>query len=296
MAAGRCWRWLGLLLWLFILATSHGATPEPEVLASVGAVPISASAVQYRLAVERVYGNAEITPEAALISLIQDALAQQVAARLGQAASADEIEALHRHAEAHSKAPERLKQVQAVFGEDRAAYQQLYLAPKVTDRKLRYYHARNYAIHHSAQQAIEQAYQRAKSGQPFAEVASALALVYFSGETAKPNAAWPDALKPYLPAEPAAEQDPLIELLAGLADGEIYANIVEQDHAFQIVRRLSRSAEGIYRIETVTAAKQLFEPWFEEQAAPLKVRILAADLAARIIARYPDLWWVKRED
>jgi len=105
-----------------------------DVVAQVGGAAITSEDVALRQATERAYGNLQVTTEAALVSLIQDALFEAVAREQGLAPSAEDVSALAAHAETESKSPQVLARVQAALGDE--AYDRLFLQPKVVNRKL----------------------------------------------------------------------------------------------------------------------------------------------------------------
>ncbi len=80
-----------------------------------------------RIATEAAYGNTSVNPSQALISLINDALEQKVAA--------EEVSELSNHADTRSKAPEILAKIKAAFGSDVASYNRIYLAPKIVSSR-----------------------------------------------------------------------------------------------------------------------------------------------------------------
>jgi len=267
-----------------------------QCLATVGKTWITSRDLGLWMAVEKAYGNDHITKEGALVALINDSLALEVATRVNMAPAREDIHALSRHADEHSKAPQILASVKEVFGNDRGAYERLYLTPKVVDRKLHYYHSRNREIHATQAALIEQAHASVLGGKPFKETADDLGVQYMNrtyGDEGDDKGELPPALHQYFPEGGATHPDPLMTILEALSEGEIYENIIEHDRAFQVLRLLEKKG-SCYRVESITVAKRPFQEWFEREAATIKISILDPELAQAIKSRYPTLWWVQQ--
>ena len=102
----------------------------------------------------------------------------------------------------------------------------------------------------------------------------------------------PDIIKQYLPEESKNFQDPLIKIVSGLKEGEMYNNIVEDDYSYQIVRLIKKEGSK-YKIESVIVAKSEFDKWFNNEAEKVKVKILDKVLKESIKTDYPQVSWVK---
>lgn len=265
-------------------------------LAKVGRTWITSTDLGLWMAVEKAYGNDHITREGALVALVNDCLALEVAKRVNMAPTQEDITALSQHADEHSKAPEILDRVKGVFGKDRASYEHLYLAPKVVDRKLHYYHSRNREIHAAQVALIEQAHALVLAGKSFKDTAQALGLHYMNrtyGDEQDEKGELPAVLQQYFTQGGATQHDPLMAIFETLAEGEIYKNIIEHDRAFQVLRLLEKQGSS-YRIEAIIVAKRPFQEWFEGEASAVKISVLDPALAAGIVFRYPTVWWVKQ--
>lgn len=291
------------MLALFLIATIASlfcctGTPHHsrQGLARVDSILITNRDLDLCMSVEKAYGNDHITREAALVALVNSTLALEVAKRVDMAPTQEDINALSRHADEHSKAPEILARVKEVFGKDRGAYERLYLAPKVVNHKLHSYHSRNLEIHAAQAALIEQAYRMVLGGRPFKETAHDLGLQYRNttyGDEGDDKGELPPALQQYFPEGGAHKNDPLMVILETLSEGEIYKNIIEHDRAFQVLRLLEKQGSH-YRIESITIAKRPFQEWFEGEASAIEISILDPALAQGIVSRYPTLWWVKQ--
>jgi hypothetical protein len=283
-----------ILLLIAVLPACLAGAGHDGGLARVDALRIAGRQLDLRMAVERAYGNEYITREAALIALVNDVVALEVAKQVKRAPTREDIDGLSRHADKHSKAPEILAKVKGVFGEDRAAYERLYLTPKVVNHKLHRYHGRNRAIHASQATLIEQAHGLVMAGGSFKDTAKGLGLQYATRTYGDEKAKLPAAFKKYFPEDGAPQPDPLIALIEALSEGRIYPNIIEHDRAFQVLRLLEKK-DAIYDVETITVAKKTFQKWFEGEASSVKISILDPDLAGSIASKYPHLWWVKKK-
>jgi len=175
-----------------------------DPVAQVGDVAVSAQDLTYRLATERAYGNAAVDQAAALVSLVNDLLESNVAAAVGSAATEAEVAALSAHADATTKAPLILSRVKAVFGQNVEAYRRLYLAPKVTNRKLHDFFQAEADLHQAQRAQAEAALAAVAGGQTFAEAAAATEATLSTFEV--PRAAAPEGLP----------QSPLVQVLDGL--------------------------------------------------------------------------------
>ncbi len=272
-------------------------------VAEVGGAQISSADVSYRVAVEKAYGNATATEAAALVLLVNDALEREVARAAGVDATAEEIAALGRHADETSKAPEILAKVKRVFsgaddrgddrGDGRAAYERLYLAPKVVNRKLRAWYSRDAAIHGRERELIEKAFGLVSSGMALKQAAEECGLDFSAFEAGGSGGPLPSELERYFPRSAGGVKDPLESILDSLPVGAVYDRIVENDRSFRVVKLVERNGSE-YKAEAIAAPKRPFDEWFSERAARIEVRITDAALARAVRETYPNVWWVRR--
>jgi len=285
-------------------STHDGAGDADEghvdaAVAEVGGTRIGGADTSYRVAVEKAYGNATATEAAALVSLVNDALEGEVARAVGVDAAAGEIAALGKHADETSKAPEILAKVKRVFGNDGAAYDKLYLAPKVVNRKLRAWYSRDAAIHARERELIEKAFGLVSTGTPLKQAAEECGIEFSAFEVGGSGGHLPADLARYFPRSAEGVKGSLESILDSLPVGAVYDRIVEDDRSFRVVRLIQKN-EGNekngpkYKGEAVAARKRPFDEWLREQAARIKIRIADPELAKAVRETYPNVWWVKR--
>ena len=278
-----------LYVLLFVCLTDAGA----ETIAKVGEQEISRADAAYRMAIEKAYGNETMTEGVALIALVNDAIEQEVGRINGVTITPDELSSMRRHADETSKAPEILAQVKQAFGNNLAAYDRIYLSPRIMNRKLRSWYSRNAEIHKKERASIEQAYSIVQSGKTFEEAAKTSGLTHTTSDYKTEAAAVPDALRPYAPKEGATPTDPMIAILQTISDGEVYRNIVEDDDSYRVLRLIKKDGAA-YKVETITAQKRPFQEWFEKQEDKVNIKILDKSLEKEIATQFPEVLWVKK--
>jgi hypothetical protein len=258
----------------------------------VGQTPITAREIHNRKKVEEAYGNCGMSDETAIISLVNDALERETARMHNVVVTEQEISSFRKYVDENTKAPEILEKVKRVFGDDRTSYEQIYLAPKIINRKLRSWYSRNTEIHKRERAAIEKAYSLARSGKSLAEAAEARSLDYSTNEYHKGDKTMPASRKGHRPRDSKSPKDGIAAIVARLSEGEICKNIVEDDYGYQVVKLLQKNGTE-YTLEAVAAKKRPFRKWFLEQAGQIDVRILDRELEKEVTAKYPNIWWVK---
>lgn len=247
---------------------------------------ISRADADYWLKVEQVYGNPSASEEAAVVALVNDAVEREVARRAGVAATPEEIAELEKYSDATSKAPELLRQVKAIFGEDRAGYGRLYIEPRITNRKLRHYYSTAPELHGVERTQIEKVRALVQAGRSLKQAARATGLKAVASTVEDKPIELPSAMKPYRQGE-ASPKDPLVALLEKLPAGKVYPGIIEDEGGYRIVR-LAGKGKQRYRIETVHVAKLPFEAWFAARRAQLRIAMADPALAENIRTRYPQ--------
>ena len=244
---------------------------------------LSLNPFAYRLKTEQAYQNYTATEEVALISLVNDAVEHEIASLNGVVATREEIEALRKYSEEHTKAPEILKKVKMGFGDDSASYERLFLSPKIINRKLRQFYSRSPEIHKSERESIEKAYSLVSSGKPFQQTAEQLGLQFKTFEVGTQHTSSAQGTDGSLDAS-------LIPLLEKLSPGEICRSIVEDDYAYKVIR-LKERKDKQYQVETITVHKKQFDEWFKKETEKIKIEILDSEFKKSIQIRYPNLRW-----
>ena len=291
-ACCRKGRFFGAALFLLLLVGVGGwwlACPKP--VAEVGEARISEQDIAYRIGVDQGYGTTIERP-AALVALVKDTLARQVAARAGVMVSEKELDAFSAGVDKHSKAPAVLRKVKQVFGNDTAAYRRLYLGPKVLNRKLRNWFSRDAGMQKGSRSRIQKAYALAAAGNDFARVAKATGLQFAAQDYRNEKQDAPAALKAYFPEGMAMLSPGFKKLLDGLKAGEMANTIAEDDASYRVVRLVEKSAEA-YRTEEIVAPKASFDAWFKAQVKSVPVHISDVKLRQAMAAKYPKLDWLR---
>jgi hypothetical protein len=250
----------------------------------IGQTAITVKDISYRLKTEQSYENPGATEEVALILIINDAVEHAIALLNGVAATQEEIEALRKYSDEHTKAPEILKKVKIAFGDDSASYERLFLAPKIINRKLRQFYSRSPEIHKTERESIEKAYSLVSSGEPFQQAADQLGLQFKTFEVDTQDTSSTQGAERSLYAS-------LIPLLEKLSPGEIYRSIAEDDHGYKVIR-LKEKKDKTYLVEAITVHKRPFDEWFKKEAEKIRIEILDAELRRSIREKYPNLWWL----
>jgi len=271
---------------------SSATSAEIQTVAIIGNLKISTQDMIYRQGIAAAYGT-DLEAASALVALINDALVAEVAITVGVAPSLKALESFAEHAGNNSKAPILLAAIEALFGDDKAAFQRIYLAPKIINRTLRYWFSRDEHTHQQQRASMQQAWSLVQSGQGFEQVAKATGLHFATQDYGKKKAVTPDALKAYFPTGMASMSAGFKTLLQATKPGAIMASIAEDDHSYRIVRLISREGD-IYRTEEISLTKASFDDWYQRQIEQINVEIIDAPLKESIQSRYNNIAWVQR--
>ncbi len=264
-----------------------------NVIATVGNIRITAHDLVYKIGVERAYGNTVFNREAALAALITEAIESEVARKVGQTASASDLQALNTHVDTTTKAPEILAHIKQVFGADRASYERLFLSPRIINSRLHTYFAHNLQLHTEERGHIEQALQLARAGKPLSVAAKECGLRYVPFGNTPSSETTPGAPAPSILMQPMSTEDTLSRVVRSLRVGEVGSAIVENDVCYSVIRLLERR-DQTFRGESIVAMKSPFDPWFQAKAHQVCVQITDLQLAHAITKKYPDIWWVRQ--
>lgn len=276
---------LGLFLILILVSVASVADP----VATVGQRVIDERAIEQAIGVQKAYG-VTVGRMAATVLVIREAIEAEVASRVGVEVSGAEIAAFSRDVDAHTRAPEVLRRVKAVFQGDETAYRRRYLLPRLVSNRLHDWFMRDESMQRVPREAIQRAYALALSGQGLASVARGLGLRLVKGDYAMRHKEAPAALKRYFSQGLAAMTPGFRRLLDGLEPGAMAQTIAEDDRDYRVVRLIGKDAQG-YRTEEVVADKLAFDPWYRKQQARIGVTIRDPGLLHAIRAAYPRLPW-----
>jgi len=266
---------------------------ESGTAATVGKTAITLRDISYIIKIEEAYGNARATATIALVSLVNEAIEREVAQKHGVFITQEEIISYRKYVDENTKAPEILRKVKLAFGEDESSYEQIYLAPKVLNRKLRYFYSRNHELLKSERKLIEKAHSLVVSGKTFQEAAERSGLRYSSFEIGDKEVTIPPALQKYIAQDEKTMLGPMVSILETLSIGDIYKNIVEDDYAYRVIRLKGRNGNK-YSVEAIGVRKRPFDDWFKAQSAKIRIRILDNELQSEIVSKYPNVWWVRK--
>jgi hypothetical protein len=278
----RLARW-ALLCGLASGTVLAGSSP---LLFSVGQTPIRQSDLEYRIRIERVYRREAPAPQAAAVMLINDALEREVARRARALPTSEEVAKLVEFVDRTTKAPEKLQEVKAVFGADKASYRRLFIEPGLVNRKLRKHQSLSPSLHSAERRRIEEVFAKVRSGGEIEDVARAANVDFERVWIETKPAELPDALRPYVGG---SIENPVVPLLGQLRQGETYPGIVEDEHGYRVVRMLEKT-DSRFHIEAATVQKQPFESWFSAEVRNVRITSHDPVLVAAIKSSYPDYY------
>jgi hypothetical protein len=276
-----------LIVLLFLAMTELPLVAQP--VATVGSSAINAQHLTRRVAIEQAYGG-ELTREAALVSLINDAIEREVARGLGLLPDSSELLRFSQYVDQSSKAPEILAAVKNIFGADSAEYRWQFLSPRIVNINLHQYFIRDTVIHATARRSIERAYGFVASGMGMSEVIERTGLRYQLDSVRDRRASLPPELARYADSAE-SEPDPYWELVSGMKPGELFKTIIETDSDYRIVRLVHKD-DSLRVVQVIAAEKGDFDTWFRSLAGTIGIDIKDRALREEVVRNYPQLWWV----
>jgi len=300
---------IAALALLLVLSSSPGrATHLPDttpgiktVLAKVGERVITREDILHIMQIEKFYKSPELSEADALFIVMQDAIAHEVAHSVGVDVSPSEtpvkspfVDQFMPSGAEDKKAQGTLPPQEQPFHVDHDSYAQLYVVPKIIDRKLRRYYSNSTHLHRNERAIIEQALDLVNSGKSFDEAAKITGLKTARRQIENKEVETPAAQKPKVPADPHVPQIiTLLDILNQLTPGATHPKIIEDDEGYRVLRLIARSGQT-YTIETIDAAKPQFESWLKERASTLRITISDDGLKRDIKRDYPSVDWVGR--
>jgi hypothetical protein len=268
-----------------------GAARGPhKVLAEVGGSLLTLQEVTYRAEIEKAYGETGADITAALVSMVNDLIEEEVAHAHGLSVTREEVASFSKHVDENTKASEILEKVKALFGQDVDAYERIYLRPRLMNRKIRYYYSRNPEIHAAQRAQIEKAFRLAASGRPLRAAAEECRLRHAAFEIEDGSLNLPPLLSRYSREEEVLK-NPLLPLIERLSEGELFKDIVEDDRTYRVIKLIAKKP-GKYSLEAVVAEKEPFDRWLEAEARKLRIVIKDRSLKKTITEKYHDAWWM----
>ncbi|MFZ5523858.1 MAG: hypothetical protein ACOY9D_07220 [Pseudomonadota bacterium] len=300
---------VAVLALLLTLSSSPGrATHLPDstpgiktVVATVGARQITREDIIHMILIEKFYKSPPLSEADALFNIMQDAIAQEVAHSVGVDVTPSETPLNSPFVDQYTPAGKEDIKTQALippheqtFHVDQLAYAQLYVVPKMIDRKLRRYYNTSSFLHRKERERISQALQLAVAGKSFAEAANQTGLITARHELEDKKIELPAALAPALPVDKhLPRKSTLFEILNQLAPGELHPDILQDEDGYRVLRLIARNGPR-YTIETIEAARPSFESWLKERSSKLDITIGDDALKREVQRDYSGVNWVGR--
>lgn len=288
---------VGLTFYYFQQIQEVPSEPVGKV-ASVDDITITNADIAAKIKLENAYGNSKVSQEEALVGLLNQFMEQAVAKKFQITATQQELVDLDSFAVKNSKAPAILQSIKTTISE--SAYQRLYLAPKIINKKLHLFYSTNKDFHQEAKTAIEKARGLVQSGKPFASTAKETGLLYSTSTiplfVGDPNI--PNALQPYFSSTSSTDalfpEDPMLKIVKTLSVGAIYQDIMENDYSYSLIRLVSHQKQkDVYTIESLVSLKLPYDQWFTNQASMMIITIQDAALKKSTQSKYPGIWWLQ---
>jgi hypothetical protein len=300
----------GFVLALSVIGTAAAALAEPvpsagssikTVIAKVGERDITREDVMHMIQIEQFYKTSVLSEADALFSIMQDAIVHEVAHSVGVDVSAKETPKKFPFIDEYTpsggedfKAQEKLPLKDQSFHVDHNSYAQLYVVPKIVDRKLHKYYNTTTQLHSKAMDNITKALELVTSGQSFTDAAKATGLMYARQEFEHKDSAPTASSQPKLTqAKSSSSNTTLYDVLKDLKPGEIHEHIINIGDRYQVTRLISRNND-MYATETIEAVKPPFEAWLNETSSSLPVSILDDGLKSAIKQNHAKIPWVAR--
>jgi hypothetical protein len=297
-----------LALSIITMSSAPLAEPGPDaglsiktVIAKVGERDITKEDVMHMIQIEQFYKTSVLSEADALFSIIQDAIAHEVAHSVGVDVSAKETPKKFPFIDEYTpsggedfKAQETLPLKDQSFHVDHNSYAQLYVVPKIVDRKLHKYYNTTTQLHSKAMDNITKALDMVTSGQSFTDAAKATGLMYSRQEFEHKDSAPAASSQPRLTQSASSSGNKtLYDVLKDLKPGEIHEHIINIGDRYQVTRLISRN-NNMYTTETIETVKPPFEAWLNETSSSLPISIVDEGLKTAIKQNHPKAAWVTR--
>ncbi|MGC2167274.1 MAG: hypothetical protein WA632_14815 [Gallionella sp.] len=297
------------LLALSITGTSLAAFAEPEraaglsiktVVAKVGERDITREDVMHMIQIEQFYKTTALSESDALYSIMQDAIEHEVAHSVGVDVTAKETPKRFPFIDEYTpsggedfKSQESLPLKEQAFHVDHNSYAQLYVVPKIIDRKLRKYYSTASQLHSKEMDSIKHALELVTSGQSFADAAKATGLTYSRQELEHKDTESTVPSTPRLTqSKSSSAATTLFDVLKDLKPGEIHEHIINIGDRYQVTRLIAHK-DNFYTTETIEATNPPFEIWLSESSLSITIAILDEALRAAVKQLHPNDSWVK---
>ena len=268
------------LLFLFKKETSI-------ISAKINNQEITPKDLDYQIKTDDCYGNKNQSSELALIKIINQLLEKEVLiAAFKIKITTQELEEKSAWIDANTKAPEILDCVKKVFGQDKKSYLNLYIRPTLVNPRLHSEFALALTIHQEEADRISSLKSELSQGKKLEDLSH-----YQKWEILKKTDL--SGVRALQEAGVELAPNPLIDkVIKNLKPGEIWADIIEDDYSFQIVRFLKEDQEKYY-LDGIVIPKKSFDSWFQDYVKNnVKIEIFDQEILNKIKTQYPDIWWL----
>jgi hypothetical protein len=286
---------------------SRGATEPMPALAQVGVWTIDSVDLQLRRQISELYYPGAADEVATLSQFVEALLAAELLARRGTLINDEWLEAEARRIDSETRNPDMLNRIKGLFGNDRRRYLKVFVLPSAAKAKLWTDFRADPQLRQAALQRARDALASWSSGveswdRILAEQEMIRTRVKVTrgrdieaiedeapAETVaprtkpKPNrpdtaarsgqaASAPHQVLQITPTPDLAARI-LDEVLGGLNDGDVAAEILETDEGFQLLRLIRRESRDAALCEVAAAAKPDFTEWFLQQARAVTIKV-----------------------
>mgnify|MGYP000936766789 CR=1 FL=1 len=253
-------------------------------IAAVGTESIDKKTIDYQIKVDKCYGSENQSEGVALIKIINNLLEKEVLlSAFDIKITEKDLEDKSGWVDTNTKAPDILKCVKEVFGNDRKNYLALYISPTVVNPTLYNNFYFSPEIHKEELNEIKEIKAKIDSGQRLEDFPN-----YSSLEVPK-EITLPDTLEPY---QDQFKESVLSKVVKQLKPNQIWPEIIEDEYSYMIVRLLKED-ENQYYLDGVTVAKKEFDPWFKDWVTRnIKIFVFDSQIAQDLKTNYSQIWWV----
>jgi len=277
-----------LFLLLIVCGPCVGNAQHTDAVCTVGPVSITQADITYQQRVDSCYYGRSQTWEQAVAELVSATFERAVLQSAFHLTPP--LEALREKAawiDSNTHDPKKLHAIQEVFGNDTSSYYSLVVSPTLVNARLHSAFSADTTIQRAERDSIEKIW--AIVSKDHAQLYQFTLDTLVNRKIAKPNKT--------LATMGASRQelDPLVDVvLKHLAAGEVWNNIIEDEHSYKILQLLSQNDSEYYSL-AVIVEKRPFDPWYR-QYIQQNIPITFADnsLQARLRKAYPTLWWLRK--
>jgi len=245
-------------------------------ICAIGSTAISERDISLRAQVSEIYYPGSGKNYVGLAQLIKGDLSLEILKSLGYKIDDILLDGEAKRIDDNTKAPEVLKKIKDVYGQDREAYLRTFVKIVYAERVL-------YSdIFLKSKEIHKEQYLKAgnflksvlSSPKSFKKVAKKIGL-----ETATLKLSLKKGIMPYgdkrMKEEPGAGIDQakrLIDSVSKIKKGEVYPALIEWSEGYQVIRLLKKEGEE-FIIESASIPKRNYDEWYWGQAPKIPVKI-----------------------